>query len=642
MGNPFSGSSSDTSGVGPVADGGTYGNSLNSGVDPVSTGDYFNTQNQIPNFSLPSSGIDTSSLGTPNPNPKPSPNPNDTGTNWGGLLTAGVGAVGAASALYRQNQANDNAKNTLNGNIVSPDTKDVYESTYRQNREMLLGALQAIYQKHGWTMPTAGGSSGSAASNTSVPSVPTIDRSGEDIDFTPSSAPQRAQAATGDSTPTQLSPNTQQKAANNIGAVLPTNAKDAYQTKMARSAPTSSDNIAAGASNVAGVVGKGAQIYNAAFNSAIQNGASESQASQAGSDASAQSGFSTGQIASYAQAAIGAYRALTDKNASAAQKGVALGQSANTAYGASGGEGAGYVGAGLRAAQVLAGNQGTDKQKATRAQQEAGLGVADMFSYGAATPAEAALRQNKTTGGALAKVDKLDGETNPLTMGVAHYGSSKGSDQMMSDQIRKGMLDAGVIHLDNDSGKQVWNLHLQDQNGNMTTYDIGADGKGGRKAHELDPNGFIESDGKTPTLQGRMTGRASALADLVTGGDEKQGTKFAGYFANAGLKAANGDDETGKAAMRDLYSQLGYKDATSAIAGIQALQKAGKIDDARAQAQMNSIRDTFGSSEAPQQNEAERTRPKPDTRSNDDRGSRALLRQSDDDAKNALQFKMAK
>lgn len=65
---------------------------------------------------------------------------------------------------------------------------------------------------------------------------------------------------------------------------------------------------------------------------------------------------------------------------------------------------------------TLTNDQMTGEQKASRLQQQAGLGVADFYTYGAASAAEGLLRKNKTTGKLLGKLDELDQKTNPFTI----------------------------------------------------------------------------------------------------------------------------------------------------------------------------------------------------------------------------------
>lgn len=58
----------------------------------------------------------------------------------------------------------------------------------------------------------------------------------------------------------------------------------------------------------------------------------------------------------------------------------------------------------------------TGDEKATRLQQQAALGVADFYTFGGASALEGLARKNKTTGKWLRKLDKLDQQTNPVTM----------------------------------------------------------------------------------------------------------------------------------------------------------------------------------------------------------------------------------
>lgn len=544
----------------------------------------------------------------------------DSSTNWGGILSSGVGLLGAGASLYRQQQQADLEREKLDRTTMSPEARQVGESTYMANRQMMLAALQNFYARKGWSMPqfSAGGA---PVASVSTPRAQAdngggiLDIAEQAASYVPTRASMPAPAQQGQA---QTGASAQQQAANKIGALMSTSAKDAYSMRAARQQSagqgqpqaSGADRAAAVGQAVAKGVDLGQKIYNAAFQKTINAGGSDVQASQAGEQAASQAGFTTGQIAGYAQGAMTAVNALRG-NGTRGQKAFGAAQGANQIYGAAGGSGAGYIGAGLRGAQVLEGNQGTPEQRATRAQQEVGLGVADMFTYGMATPAEAAARRWKPTSGILSKIDALDQKTNPATKILARSISGKSEDLRTSDMYRERMRDMGIIKVEPGSEHEEWNIYLPDKTGAVTKFDIGRDGGGGRSAHELDEKGFFNPDG-SPTLQGRITGRASALADLITGADDKQATKFAGYFANAGLSAAKGDEESGRVAMRSLYQQFGFRNADEAIQGIQELQKAGKIDEERAASQINSIRDTFDTRPLPEEKDVEPSRPKPE------------------------------
>lgn len=570
-----------------------------------------------------------------------SSNSNSGGTDWGGIISTGVGILGAGSKLMQQSESNKLARDQLKATTLSPEAKQISDATYAQNRQMMLAALQNFYARKGWAMPTG---SGSASTNTSVPSVK-VDRSGEIVPYTTQGAQIPTTTSNDEAIETgQRGTNGQQKAADNIGSVLPTNAKDAYQKKIAaqqstgKQGPSTAEKVIQTGAMIANVVDKGQKIYNTAFENTINSGGSEQQASAAGEQAATQSGYSPTQILSYANGAMKIYRSLSDKNASSGQKAIGAAQGANQIYGAAGGAYAPYVGAALRGGAALTSGQGTAKDRATRAQQEVGLGIADTYTYGGASAAEAALRSNKTTGGMLRKLDMLDQRTNPATFALASMISGKSKDQATSDAYREGMKNAGIIHVEPGADHEEWNLHLRDKNGQVWKYDIGRDGGGGRAAHELDMSKAFEADGSTPTMQGRITGMASALGDLITGGDSKQGTKFAGYFANAVLNAAQGDEQSGRVAMRDLYEQMGIKSADDGIAGIKALLDSGKIDEARAEAQINSIRSAFGDA-APekQKTEPERPQQKENGKGAAQRDMRSILN-DDDAAKRAIEL----
>lgn len=88
---------------------------------------------------------------------------------------------------------------------------------------------------------------------------------------------------------------------------------------------------------------------------------------------------------------------------------------------------AGYLGAARDAYNLygdLKGDKLRDEEKATRAQQQIALAVADVYTGGLAGMAEGYLRKNPKTRKYLEKLDKLDRKTNPLTIAINKWGTS--------------------------------------------------------------------------------------------------------------------------------------------------------------------------------------------------------------------------
>lgn len=140
--------------------------------------------------------------------------------------------------------------------------------------------------------------------------------------------------------------------------------------------------------------------------------------------------------------------------------------------------------------------------------------------------------------------------------------SGKHKDQQMRDMIRKRMRDSDFT----DTGH---NITLADGR----KFDIGKDG--GSKAYNVDFN---------KAGAGEAVGLANPLAAIMTGGDKKLKSDFAGYFANA---AMSGGDA--KKNVRALYDKAGL-DQRKAYDAVNSLN----LDDATKRALHNGINEAFG------------------------------------------------
>lgn len=226
---------------------------------------------------------------------------------------------------------------------------------------------------------------------------------------------------------------------------------------------------------------------------------------------------------------------------------------------------AGYASAALGAANAAKNfdNRPND-QKATYAQQQAALAYANVLTGGLAGMAEGFGR--KQWGGTMAKLDKLDQKTNPLSVLANHFNvfGSKSAEQQGRDIDRHKMLERKMINPD-------WTIGLSDG----SRYDIGIDGKhrlaDGRKPWEID---------MSKDYSGQDIGYINPLATIITGGDAGQRTSdLVGQLVNA-ARSGKGDPIKN---MVGFYKQAGLN-STAAIDRINKLEQLGLIDKVRADA----------------------------------------------------------
>lgn len=334
-----------------------------------------------------------------------------------------------------------------------------------------------------------------------------------------------------------------------------------------------------------------------------------------GTDAAGNSTFSDGAVikqdgtmikeGSYAQsikqwggnatAALQLYNAL--KSDSDKDKVIGSAGAVNSALMANGAYGAGpgaIIGGALNAGSILSGN-GTDKQKATALRRTGEDAVANYFTAGIWGGVQAADRA--LLGGATDKLrnwaddapvigwgSKIGDKVTAKALGT--FGSKKGKDQVARDQVRKALQEGGFFS--EDKNKDDWTL----ENPDGTSFDMGKDG-GARLA---DGRAYSELDMKSENpVQGQAIGAVNPLAYLITGGDEKLATSFAGYFTNTIMQGAGGQDlAVANANALDKYKKAGFDSPDKAHAGIDELVKAGKLDAEKAAAFHNGINTVFG------------------------------------------------
>ncbi len=274
-------------------------------------------------------------------------------------------------------------------------------------------------------------------------------------------------------------------------------------------------------------------------------------------------------------------------------------QGASQIAGAAGVPGAGMVGGVIGGAQVASSNLPADKKAdaTKRIAEDVAAGVATGGISGAVQLGDKYLLDGKINN-VRNKYDKvmdspLGAITGParwganqltdkaLEKGFSLFGSGKGKDQVQRDAVRKILRESGFL---GDPKAEDWNL----ENPDGTSFDIGKDG-GARLG-----DGRRYFDVNTET-QGNAIGSVNPLAYLITGGNEKLATEFSGYFTNTVTQGAGATDpKVANLNALDKYKKAGFDTAEKAIAGIDDLLKAGKIDEQKAQAFKGGIATVFG------------------------------------------------
>lgn len=313
---------------------------------------------------------------------------------------------------------------------------------------------------------------------------------------------------------------------------------------------------------------------------------------------------------SYGTAIMGAinlWRTLSDKNASTTDKAVG-GISAGTQIASAipGLQALGPVGTVLNTGyggyKILS-SDASAKQKAAatkRLAEDTGAGIA---TAGISNVVQ--LADQKLLGG---KINKLRGKydkvmnspvglaLNPggyiankaLEKGFSMFGGSgKSEDQQSRDKIRAALQSGGFFSA--DKNQDDWTA----ENADGSSFDIGKDGG----ARLDDGRRYDEVDTKK---QGASIGATNPLAYLITGGDEKLATSFAGYLTNTVTQGKGGADLTvANANALDKYKKAGFDTAEKAHAGIDDLVKAGKLAPDKAAAFHGGINTVFGTAPKP-------------------------------------------
>lgn len=161
-------------------------------------------------------------------------------------------------------------------------------------------------------------------------------------------------------------------------------------------------------------------------------------------------------------------------------------------------------------------------------------------------------------GGAMGGINKLLG--------------GKGKDQLARDAVRKNLLESGFVD-------DKYNVALSDG----STYNIGVDGSKFGKASDVD----FSKEGI-----GEVVGAINPLAEILTGGDDKLRSDFAGYLTNA--VSSSGDVNEN---VKGLYAKAGI-DKTSATEALNAMAEAGSITPEEKAAYLNGLNTIFGGGES--------------------------------------------
>lgn len=153
--------------------------------------------------------------------------------------------------------------------------------------------------------------------------------------------------------------------------------------------------------------------------------------------------------------------------------------------------------------------------------------------------------------------------------GLGMFGGNKDKDQLARDAVRAQMKEVGFLGPD----KNDYNLTLADG----SVFDIGKDGETKNYNVDFSRQGI-----------GDVVGAVNPLAAIMSGGDAKLNSDFAGYFTNAA--SGSGDPY---ANARALYEKAGL-DHNSAYSNVWNLFNAGKLDAAKRDAYLNGVDQVFG------------------------------------------------
>lgn len=227
-----------------------------------------------------------------------------------------------------------------------------------------------------------------------------------------------------------------------------------------------------------------------------------------------------------------------------------------------------------RGYKTLSDDNMTGKQKATRIQQQAGLAVADYYTFGGASALEGLLRSNKTTRKYMQKLDALDASTNPTSLILQRFMSSKGADQMFRDKVRKYWIEKGLI----DS-------NYQGTLADGSKFDFGKDGKGLTKLDYKDS----------------LTTRVIPLVDILStaeGFTDKARSPISVLYTGAALSNAGGDYEKARANVQHFAQQRGLNQ-DNVLARLKQLHDEKRISDSEFAAYSNQTNELFRAGPAP-------------------------------------------
>lgn len=157
--------------------------------------------------------------------------------------------------------------------------------------------------------------------------------------------------------------------------------------------------------------------------------------------------------------------------------------------------------------------------------------------------------------------------------------SGKHKDQKARDQMRKALLNAGVID-------DKWTIGLADG----SRYDIGIDGGpkkefGGRRPYEIDL--------KDP-MAVKISTFLNPLTYIACGGNQKLASDLSGYLTNAALSNAGGDESKARENVKAIYGQFKIT-PQELVEGTSKLTKMGAISAEWGKGFISVLKDLFAS-----------------------------------------------
>jgi hypothetical protein len=223
----------------------------------------------------------------------------------------------------------------------------------------------------------------------------------------------------------------------------------------------------------------------------------------------------------------------------------------------------------LRAYQNFTNDRVADKKKNTQLQKDIARGVADWYTGGLAGMALDLAHKNKTFNKWEAKLDKWDAKTNPSTMLMNRFASSKGQGQVNRDWVRKELVKNKVID-------DKYQIQLADG----STFDMGADGNAMLKNADGSERKYKYVDFDRKDLGDMRDNLAllTPLGQLATLGYDKQtSADMAAYFTNAATSNAKNSDDVLQNA-KTISEKFGV--TTENLPSImEAFKKTGNYDD---------------------------------------------------------------